>query len=76
MFRNSFILRDIKDEKAKLEIGLISACTKSFVSNKAMVQAFVRWVEDNPTEQRENMQVGVMAAIANTWPCDGHGNAP
>ena len=75
MFWNSFILKDLTDEKAKLEIGLVSACAKSFVSNAAMVPAFIKWAEDHPAEWGKDMQVGVMAAIINTWPCDRTGNA-
>jgi hypothetical protein len=47
----------------------LSACSKSRVSNGAMVQAFVNWAGRHPERWSDERYAGVWEAIRETWPC-------
>lgn len=70
MMWTSHTIEHITDFNQRLEVGFVSACAKSFVSNGAMVQAFINWAEKHPEEWVTDKQLGVIQAIRGTWPCD------
>jgi hypothetical protein len=67
MITNGFTLDRFTDNEVRREMLFLSACTKA--SFGAMVQAFVKWAESHPEQWGTPRQLGVMAALRETWPC-------
>ena len=44
-------------------------CNKEFVSHGAAIQAFTNWAESHPEQWNQRMDVGVMSALRELWPC-------
>ena len=56
------------DGDDRLDMSFLSACTKA--SFGAMVQAFINWAEKHPEKWSTSRQLGVMASLRETWPCE------
>jgi Rap1a immunity proteins len=59
----------LTNDDDQANVFLLSACTKSNVSNGAMRQAFINWAEKHPEGWSGDSQLGVMQAIRSAWPC-------
>jgi hypothetical protein len=59
----------ISNDDDRTTVLFYSACSETFVSNGAMVQAFINWAEIHPKEWNTSKQLGLIQAIRATWPC-------
>jgi hypothetical protein len=57
--------RELLDHKEET----LSWCHSEEVSNAQMLQAFKNWHDMHPESWKFNAEVGVMLALAQTWPC-------
>lgn len=67
MIANGQVLDQVKNDDDRVLMLFLSACTKA--SFGAMIQAFIKWAENHPDKWDTPRQLGVMAALRETWPC-------
>jgi Rap1a immunity proteins len=70
MIWSGFIFKDAQSHGgASAVLAQSSSCPKAFVSNGAMVQAFVNWGQKHPEKWSMDAQMGAMEAVREVWPC-------
>ena len=69
IFRNGQELKHSNVPPDLTTMSTPSACSKSFVSNDAMVEAFKEWANEHIEKWRTGARMGVVQAMSDTWPC-------
>ena len=59
----------LKEEERDL-LADLSACMKGATLFEGVVQTFINWAEKHPEEGNLTMQLGVVEALSEIWPCD------
>jgi hypothetical protein len=70
MLKSLYELKQLNENTATAKVLTpLSICSSTDISHGAMVQAFKNWATRHPENWGMEIEIGVMAALCETWPC-------